>query len=147
MLRTIKLIATLFVAIFTISYAHAETNPQVVCLAQTMYHEARGESDKGMIAVGNVVMNRTRSGRFPNTPCAVIKQRTRKSCQFSWVCSRNQIRELPLYNRAMQLARQVYVYNVDLTHGALFFHARTDRPRSSKLYATASIGKHTFYRG
>lgn len=146
MLRTIKIIAALFAASLTLTSARAETNPQIVCIAQNMYHEARGESDKGMIAVGNVVMNRTRSGKFPTTPCAVIKQRYRKSCQFSWVCARKPIRELPLYNKALRLARLVYTYSIqDVTRGALFFHARTDRP--SRMYVTASIGNHTFYRG
>jgi len=147
MLRTIKILATILVAFFTISFAHAETNPQIICLAQSMYHEARGESDKGMIAVGNVVMNRIRSGRFPTTPCAVIKQKTHRSCQFSWVCTRIQIRELSLYNRALQLASRVYSNNIqDITHGALFFHSYTNR--SSRLYTNAvTIGKHTFYRG
>lgn len=44
-------------------------------LANVMYHEARGESQQGQIAVGQVVMNRVRSGKYPSTVRGVIWQR------------------------------------------------------------------------
>lgn len=44
-------------------------------LANVIYHEARGESRKGQIAVGYVVLNRKRSPRYPNTLRGVIWQR------------------------------------------------------------------------
>ena len=44
-------------------------------LAKCVYAEARGESYTGQVAVGAVVMNRVKSGRFPNTLESVIYQR------------------------------------------------------------------------
>ena len=38
----------------------------VTCLAIAIYFEARGEPDVGQIAVGNVIVNRTKDPRFPN---------------------------------------------------------------------------------
>jgi spore germination cell wall hydrolase CwlJ-like protein len=51
------------------------TPAEITCLAQTIHGEARGESQKGQEAVGQVVINRTRSPKFPNTICAVVRQR------------------------------------------------------------------------
>ncbi len=41
------------------------TKEEKSLLSQVMWEEARGEGSKGMIAVGNVVMNRLLSGKFP----------------------------------------------------------------------------------
>ena len=43
-------------------------------LAQVIYHEARGESQEGKIAVGHVVLNRVKDPRFPNTVYKVVYQ-------------------------------------------------------------------------
>lgn len=44
-------------------------------LARLIYAEARGESYKGKVAVGAVVLNRVRSSQFPNTLSGVIYQK------------------------------------------------------------------------
>ena len=44
-------------------------------LARLIYAEARGETYKGKVAVGAVVMNRIRSSEFPNTLSGVIYQK------------------------------------------------------------------------
>src|SRR5512139_4045578 len=44
------------------------------CLAAVIYHEARGESLKGQLAVGQVVLNRAESKYFPNNICKVAFQ-------------------------------------------------------------------------
>ncbi len=43
-------------------------------LANVIYHEARGESVEGQVAVGQVVMNRVKSGRFGGTVREVVYQ-------------------------------------------------------------------------
>jgi len=43
-------------------------------LARIIYAESRGESYKGQVAVGAVVMNRVQSDKFPNTVKEVIMQ-------------------------------------------------------------------------
>lgn len=40
-----------------------------------MYFESNRSSRDGMVAVGSVVMNRVESPQFPDTVCAVVKQR------------------------------------------------------------------------
>ncbi len=43
-------------------------------LAKVIYAEARGESYKGQVAIGAVVLNRVEDSRFPNTIAGVIYQ-------------------------------------------------------------------------
>lgn len=44
-------------------------------MERAMYFEANRSSRAGMIAVGNVVMNRVASDEFPDTVCAVVGQK------------------------------------------------------------------------
>ncbi len=68
--------------------ADVDYGQEIGCLALTIYHEARGESELGKLAVGHVVMNRTRSALFPASVCAVVWQGGQQlhRCQFSWWC-------------------------------------------------------------
>lgn len=121
---------------------------QLQCLAENAYFEAGNQTDKGMIAVTNVVMNRVEDGRFPKTPCAVIKQRYRGTCQFSWVCEgKKRIRDAEIFRRARAAAERVYLEQThDVTYGALFYHANYVNPQW-KLKRVTTIGTHIFYRG
>ena len=123
------------------------TNPQIQCLARNAYFEAGNQGRQGMIAVSNVVMNRSRDHRFPSTPCGVINQRWRGTCQFSWVCGRQRIRNQAIFSRALEVAADVYNGRVgDLTNGARFYHAVYVNPRW-RYTRVARIGDHIFYRG
>ena len=46
----------------------------LMSLALNVYHEAKNQSLIGQIAVAQVVMNRVRDERYPNTVCEVVKQ-------------------------------------------------------------------------
>lgn len=145
-----RYILTFLLSLFTVTTAQAKSpEQQIQCLAKNMYYEARGEGEKGMVAVGHVVMNRVESGKFPSTPCSVIYQRNRSACQFSWVCGRKSAYNREQYNVALNLARKIYFGNsIDITRGALYFHAKYVRPQwSSSFKRTAHIGNHIFYRG
>ena len=68
----------------------------LMCLALNVYHEAKNQSLIGQIAVAQVVMNRVKDERYPNTVCEVVEQGptyswkpdypVRNRCQFSWYC-------------------------------------------------------------
>lgn len=49
-------------------------NQDVMLLARLINGEARGEPYEGQVAVGAVVLNRTRNSKFPNTVAGVIYQ-------------------------------------------------------------------------
>ncbi|WP_244487548.1 MULTISPECIES: cell wall hydrolase [unclassified Aureimonas] len=45
------------------------------CMARAMYFESNRSSPEGMMAVGTVVMNRLKSGKYPNSVCGVVGQK------------------------------------------------------------------------
>ena len=47
---------------------------ELYCAAQNIYFESRGEPDLGQLGVGQVVLNRVDSHKWPNTVCDVVWQ-------------------------------------------------------------------------
>ncbi|HEX6374160.1 MAG TPA: cell wall hydrolase [Allosphingosinicella sp.] len=115
------------------------------CLAGAVYFEAKGESLRGQLSVAEVILNRTRSGRFPASICGVVKQRG----QFSFVRGGR----IPAIARAsLAWKRAVAIAHIareGLADGAapraLFFHAKRVSPRW-RLTRVAAVGNHIFYR-
>ena len=126
---------------------------ELYCLAQAIYFEAGAEPAIGQRAVGAVVLNRVRDKRFPDSVCAVVQQGGNGppgTCQFSWFCDGkpDDVADNGRWHAAQQAAAEVLSASfTDPTHGALFFHNRTVKPRWTKrLTRTASIGGHILYR-
>ncbi|AJP73590.1 cell wall hydrolase [Sphingomonas hengshuiensis] len=114
------------------------------CLAVGVYYEAKGEPLAGQLAVAEVILNRTTSGRFPKSVCSVVAQ----PGQFSFVRG-GKIPNPPAnahWRKALAVAQ---VAQKDLwdspAEKALYFHARYVRP-SWKRATVATIGNHIFYR-
>lgn len=123
----------------------ANLSKEEFCLAGTVYFESKGESLQGQLAVAKVVLNRRDSGRFPNSICGVVYQRS----QFSFVRGGR----MPSINTNSQSWRRaVAISQIALgdhwesaAENALFFHAKYVNPRW-KLKRVAQIDKHIFYR-
>lgn len=126
------------------------------CMARVMYFEARGEGERGMIAVGHVVMNRKADDRFPSTVCGVVKQGkyvngkpVRNRCQFSWVCDGipDLVKDTDTFEKATALARSVLMgTSINPVSRSLYFHTTAVRPKWSRTYAVIKkIGRHVFY--
>ena len=122
------------------------------CLTQALYFEARGESVRGQFAVAEVILNRVKSSRFPNSVCSVVNQGTgkRNQCQFSYTCDGNpeSIHEPAAYRNVGKIARALLDGAPrNLTVGATYYHNHSVRPRWSRTFTrTASIDGHYFYR-
>ena len=131
-------------------YLNRHDKQQIRCMAENTYFEAGHEPTKGKIAVNNVVLNRVKDKRFPKTPCAVIEQRTKRVCQFSWKCEGGKrIADMSAYRKATKIAEDVYLGNYgDVTKGAKFYHADYVSPSWGRVFnRTTKIGAHIFYRG
>jgi spore germination cell wall hydrolase CwlJ-like protein len=131
----------------------ASGGPQWQCLAEALYFEARGETVRGQFAVAEVIMNRVKSGRFPNSVCGVINQGTGKKyqCQFTYTCDGipENIHEPRAWERVGKVARAILdgTAPLNLTAGATHYHTTAVNPRWSRKYTkTAAIGDHLFYR-
>lgn len=136
-----------------LEHANAERD----CLAQAIYHEARGESEVGQLAVANVIVNRARSGKFPSTLCGVIYQNADKGryrCQFTFACDGRDDApgERRAWARSASLAQNVYAEFATgeavgaVPGSALYYHTTNVRPNWANTYsAVAQIGSHIFY--
>ncbi len=130
----------------------AQGGPELQCLAEALYFEARGETVKGQFAVAEVILNRVESERFPGSACGVITQGTGKKyqCQFTYKCDgyKEVIAEPRAYQRVLKVARAALDGAApELTQGATHYHTTAVSPRWSRVYTkTAAIGDHIFYR-
>lgn len=118
---------------------------ELECLATGIYFESKGEPLAGQLAVGHVIANRAKSGRFPSSYCGVLFQRG----QFSFIRGKNlpsAPRSSKQWQTAVAMAKIVAQgLKESSATNALFFHARRVSPRW-RLKRVASIGNHIFYR-
>ncbi|HET9630472.1 MAG TPA: cell wall hydrolase [Novosphingobium sp.] len=122
-----------------------EITHELNCLAGAIYFEAKSESLEGQLAVGRVVINRSKSGRFPSSYCGVVFQRS----QFSFIRG-GQMPAIDHHSRMWQNA--VAVARIadanaypSAAEGALFFHATSVSP-NWRLTRVARVDNHVFYR-
>lgn len=126
--------------------------PELKCLAEALYFEARGETVKGQFAVAEVILNRVKSERFPGSACGVINQGTGKKyqCQFTYTCDGHKevIHEPRAYERVIKVARTALDGAAPkITEGATHYHTKAVKPRWSRVYTrTTAIDSHIFYR-
>ena len=115
------------------------------CLATAIYFEAKGEPRRGQLAVAQVILNRTHSGRFPTTVCGVVKQRG----QFSFVHGGRlpaAPRGCAAWHQALAIADKVLEGSAErVVSNALFFHAR-GVTAGWHAVRVAQIGNQVFYR-
>jgi spore germination cell wall hydrolase CwlJ-like protein len=128
----------------------------LLCLALTIYHEARGEPLDGQVAVAQVVMNRVHDPRYPDDVCSVVHEGPVNwkgnpvigECQFDWWCDGKS--DTPKDMRSLRRARAVATLVMndrleDRARGATHFHtAKTNPEWNMKL--VAKIGDHVLYR-
>lgn len=138
---------------------------EVECLATNVYHEARSENLAGKYAVADVVLNRVRDDRYPNTVCGVIYQGEHKPswkdpnilvpirnrCQFSWYCDgrSDEATEIDAYEESRLVAHQIMFSDKyrGLTEGATHYHTTFVDPYwAPTLQQIGTIGSHIFYR-
>jgi N-acetylmuramoyl-L-alanine amidase len=118
---------------------------ELKCLAGAIYFEARSESLEGQLAVGRVIVARTKSGRFPASYCGVVYQPS----QFSFIhgAAMPSINaQSHLWQNAVALARISDAGSWQSpAEGALFFHAARVTT-NWRVKRVAQIDHHIFYR-
>ena len=131
------------------------------CMAKNIYFEARNEATVGQLAVGQTVINRVQSSRFPNTICGVVHQGVhtkdgfplKNRCHFSWYC--DGFHDEPRKNsrswyRSVELAQIMLInkqWMIDVIDGATHYHADYVDPKwNREKRMVVRIGSHLFYR-
>ncbi len=127
---------------------------QLACLAKNIYWEAASEPFEGKVAVAQVTLNRMASGKFADSVCGVVYQKTsfnsKTVCQFSWFCESNHLVKSvykPLYKESEEVAKMVLLEGFRLPNmkEALYYHADYVNPRWNKP-RISQIGRHIFYK-
>ena len=140
---------------------------EAFCLAQNVYHEAKGENLAGKSAVAHVTLNRVAHKKYPNTICGVIEEGPiskwwlkekgkivpiKNRCQFSWFCDgkSDEPKEKKVFSKMLDFSKSL-VYDdiqiVDFTEGATHYHADYVYPAWRKTKTkTVEVADHIFYR-
>jgi len=112
----------------------------LLCLAMAIYHEARSEPLLGQQAVAHVVLNRSRSGIYPNDVCAVLVQDAQ--FPFAWDPPRN----VGAWERAVRVAEHALSgHSFDPTRGALHYNRVDVEVSWSEGMTGMVIGDHVFW--
>lgn len=136
-------------ALVALNSVGAPLDEQANCLAVAVYHEARGESLEGQLAVANVIINRTNSPKYPDSWCKVMKQ----PWQFSFVNPRTGRypavkANTQAWTNAQAIARIAASNSAaEVEPDVLWYHADYVAPSWGKrLQLVEKIGTHIFYR-
>lgn len=154
-----KLYIMAAVMLFAASMAQAqviteEKHPEHYCLALNIYYEARGSNLADKAAVADVVLNRVKDTRYPNTICDVVQdgyKKGRRDCQFSWYCDgkSDTPQDKDRWFEAQMISWGMLEFDKfrGITEGATHYHATYVSPRWAKsLQLVGRIGAHIFYR-
>jgi spore germination cell wall hydrolase CwlJ-like protein len=129
------------------------SDKELWCMATAIYFEARGESYRGQVAVGQVVLNRVSHRLYPSTICGVVfqNQNKRNACQFSFACDGipERVTEKKAWDQANEIAKEVIAGNEYLTEvgHSTHYHATYVYPHwAPRMKKNTKIGMHVFYQ-
>ena len=123
------------------------------CMTEALWHEGRGESQIGQLAIAEVIFNRIDNKDFPDTVCDVVHEKvtrdyehyTTNRCQFSYYCdnisdeivvTEDNAYLVAFVNQNVKLAYKLRASEeIDITMGAIYYS--TDIPG-------LQIGDHKF---
>jgi spore germination cell wall hydrolase CwlJ-like protein len=133
-------------------YGGPVSKKDIWCMAEAIYFESRGESYRGQIAVGQVVMNRLAHPLYPKDICDVVfqNQQMHNACQFSFACDGipEIIDDQVAWKQANDIAKGVIGGTMYLPEvgRATHYHAVYVYPSwAPQLKRVAKIGNHIFY--
>ena len=124
------------------------------CLSEAVYWESRSESERGQMAVAQVVVNRAVSGFYPRDICGVVYQNAHRylACQFTFACEGRRSlvpTEAEPWSQASRIARDMLAGRTwipEVGH-ATHYHATYVRPWWARsMNRLQQIGVHVFYR-
>ena len=145
--------------VLTSTPVQASEEQEMGCLMEAIYFEARGEEGlAGKVAVGQVILNRVREKRYPNTICEVVHDGKywegnpiKYRCAFTYWCDGKPERYGDL--RALDEVQKVVIMllagvRIEGFEYVTHYHAFYVEPYwaySEDFIFVARIGGHLFY--
>ena len=126
-----------------------KTEADILCMAMTMYYEARGTIKSNIIGVGYVTMNRLSDGSYGSSVCNVVYQKIRGYPQFTWTALPNKKpKETQEMLRIQKYAYSIYFKQItDPTNGATHFYLiGVDNPKWKNKGPKVKLGPHMFVK-
>lgn len=133
----------------------SEQHKELQCIKNALWHEARGEPEKGIRAVMSVIYNRKKHKNYPNTFCKVILQ----DKQFSAFNDNKELamkRLKPLREQDKQAYRVVAGVAKEAVQGAFkpvlepsvlwYTHIKVKNKWTRKFKRVIVLGNHSFYK-
>ena len=127
---------------------YSETDPEVICMAENLFHEARNQEYQGIKAVAFVTMNRVNHAHFPNDVCGVVYDHA----QFSWTLDNLTVNlsnsiEADAWATAIDVALKVMNGEyMNTLYGVLYYHNHDVAPHWAQEKTVAVvIDDHIFY--
>lgn len=130
-------------------------NKEFMCLANTLYAEARGEPEEGIRAVMSVIYNRKKAKGYPSTFCGVILQ----DKQFSAFNEDKSLATKPLkpireldkeaYRKVSSVAQEAVqgAFKPVLDEDVLWYaHLKVKNYWTSRMKVVIVHGRHVFYK-
>lgn len=120
-----------------------ETDPELVCMAKVVRHEAANQPREGQLAVAQLIMNRLRSPKFPKSVCGVVHQ----PGQFFNTNAYHPSRGDRLWKTAMEVSVEARnAMRESVIGNAIYYNAARTRSafHAGRKLAT-TIGDHAFY--
>lgn len=154
-MRYLTLILLILVSSTALSCSREDS---IRTLAMVGYHEARGEGERGMRAVMEVVMVRVDNPRFPNDICKVAYQPSNDiynyplACDFSFTCDHRinlATFNVDKYREAKTIAKEVYnakSYSIGSADHYLMCSIKNKVAWANKMRYIGRTGKHCFYK-
>jgi N-acetylmuramoyl-L-alanine amidase len=123
------------------------TSRELKCLAENMYHEARGEGVVGMALVGQVTIVRTASDKYPSDICKVVYQKA----QFSWTLSKEKKIPEKVIDEYLKIAYSFFIGEIEVpkqfkqaTH---YYSTAIKEPYwANKMTYLGQNGNHKFFK-
>lgn len=120
------------------SGSYSDSDIELLC--KITHAESRGEGTKGQMAVANVILNRVKSGRFPDTIKGVIFQKG----QFT-PAAKSSFYSIKPSSQVRESVQRVIDGERVLSDDVLYFKSKRSGAGWGNYTLKATIGNHMFY--
>lgn len=123
-----------------------DLSEDVFWMAYCIYFEARNQPRSGKEMVGQVLLNRVKSDKFPDTVREVLFQDNQFS--FIWDKRIDKVTDSDKsWNECIDVAKDVLLGKVrDKSKGSLYFHSSKSKKPYKNSVLIARVGNHLFYK-